>query len=265
MSSFSFSPSPSPHSLDAYSPSPWLANTNNIPAHLLRPSHHPHQYHHTPLSTSHSSDLLHSSLPSSLRHSSTMPQSIASRKAEEQTQRGRSTVVLSQYRYAGGYELGPVIGVGTYGEVRYGRSIDGTNQGEEEDGGVGGGGGGSGGGGGRPLFPALLPQASVAIKVIDLARFTDDTTALMRKEILILQLLHHQHIVRLFDLKEDVAYTGEWCDHCACTQYRVSHTHPSPLPSSPTAPITGARSASSTLCSVCAVCRSMWWMRSGVR
>ena len=211
------SPSPSPHSLDAYSPSPWLAANHNIPAHLLRPTHAAHQYHHTPLSASHSSDPLHSSLSSSLRHSSTIPSHLAARKAELP----RSTVVLTQYRYAGGYELGPVIGVGTYGEVRYGRSIDGSNQPGDADDDTG-----DGGGGRRPQFPPLLPQASVAIKVIDLARFTDDTAALMRKEILILGLLHHAHVVRLYDLKEDVAYTGEWCDHCACTQYKRSSVTP---------------------------------------
>ena len=234
--------SPSPHSYDSYggySPSPWLANTNHIPAHLLRPSHHPHQYHHTPLSSSASNDALSqasSSLSSSLRHSSTMPIAIGGRSREAaggSSAAGgpaghRSTVVLSQYRYAGGYELGPVIGVGTYGEVRYGRSIDGSNlssstsaygaDGLDEE---------AGGAALRPSsssppFAPLLPSASVAIKLIDLARFTDDTAALMRKEILILQLLQHQHVVRLLDLKEDVAYTGEWCDHCACTQYRRS-------------------------------------------
>ena len=201
--------SPSPHSLDGgYSPSPWLANTNNIPAHLLRPSHHPHQYHHTPLSSSHSADYLSTSasaLSSSLR---------SQQRLSSDT---RSTVVLSQYRYAGGYELGPVIGVGTYGEVRYGRSIDGTTRDEDDDGPTG-----------KPAlqYPTLLPGASVAIKLIDLARFTDDTAVLMRKEILILHMLHHRHIIKLFDVKEDVAYTGEWCDHCACTQYKRSSQQP---------------------------------------
>ena len=204
--------SPSPHSLDGgYSPSPWLANTNNIPSHLLRPSHHPHQYHHTPLSSSHSADYLSTSA-SALSSSQRLHHKLSSEHA-------RSTVVLSQYRYAGGYELGPVIGVGTYGEVRYGRSIDGTNRDDDEE---------AGGVSGRAAlsFPTLLPGASVAIKLIDLARFTDDTAALMRKEILILHMLHHRHVIRLYDVKEDVAYTGEWCDHCACTQYKRSSQQP---------------------------------------
>ena len=228
--------SPSPHSYDSYggySPSPWLASSHTIPAHLLRPSHAPHAYQqHTPLSGSHSIDALSQqagggSLSSSLRHSSTMPMGISGRSRDAP----RSTVVLSQYRYAGGYELGPVIGVGTYGEVRYGRSIDGSNlssaasqayglDGLEEE--TGAGLRCASSSSPAPPFASLLPSASVAIKLIDLARFTDDTAALMRKEILILQLLSHQHVVRLLDLKEDVAYTGEWCDHCACTQYRRS-------------------------------------------
>ena len=204
--------SPSPHSLDGgYSPSPCLANTNNIPAHLLRPTHHPHQYHHTPLSSSHSADYLSTSasaLSSSLRLQHKLNSSDA-----------RSTVVLSQYRYAGGYELGPVIGVGTYGEVRYGRSIDGTNRDEDDD--------TPDHTAGKPSTQTtLMPGASVAIKLIDLARFTDDTAVLMRKEILILHMLRHRNVIKLFDVKEDVAYTGEWCDHCACTQYKRSPQQP---------------------------------------
>lgn len=60
----------------------------------------------------------------------------------------------------------------------------------------------------------------VAIKIIDFHRFNDDTTIQMRKEIKILRMLHHENIIKIIDVKEDINYTGVFCENCACTCFR---------------------------------------------
>lgn len=85
----------------------------------------------------------------------------------------------------GGYELGGVLGVGTYGEVRLARSV--------------------------------LTGQRYAVKLVDLSRFNDETVQLIRREIKILSLLHHKHCIRLHEVKEQVPYQGTWCESCACS------------------------------------------------
>jgi serine/threonine protein kinase len=241
-SMFSYSPSPS----GTFSPSPFLGPTNPINAYL---------------------------------------HGIDNRSTKQFTPSSVRTTVVSGARYAGGYELGPVLGVGTYGEVRYGRAVDvgdednddddvlddhlgrtrdeqddddvdhhhdnffdnsNTNEQDEEP--------------NRPIesilpsssptsqlddstspitedvsslnalvldlevqrnsFPRRDPNRGVAIKLIDLNRFADETAAIMQKEIALLSALRHQHCIRLLDVCDDVACTGEWCELCACTQYK---------------------------------------------
>lgn len=89
-----------------------------------------------------------------------------------------------------GYCVGDVIGIGTYGEVRFATRVD-TNE-------------------------------LVALKVVDLTRFEEDAAALIIKEIRILETLEHKHCIRMIDLQERVACNGQWCDVCACSRYEES-------------------------------------------
>jgi serine/threonine protein kinase len=83
------------------------------------------------------------------------------------------------------YRLGEVIGIGTYGEVRLGYN---AQTGE-----------------------------SVAIKIIDLERYSDDTRELLSKEINILQQIDHPNCIAIYEIKENIPFTGVFCDSCACT------------------------------------------------
>jgi serine/threonine protein kinase len=87
-----------------------------------------------------------------------------------------------------GFELGPVIGIGTYGEVR--------------------------------CAVHVKSRQHVAIKIVDLNRFEAETTAIMLKEIEILKSTNHPNCIRLLDVLENVSLKGSWCDSCACTDYR---------------------------------------------
>lgn len=90
---------------------------------------------------------------------------------------------------AGVYEVGGVIGVGTYGEVRYAVNV--------------------------------ATGERVAIKIVDLARFSRETAGLMRKEIAILRLLgSHPHCIRIIQVHENVPFAGKWCESCACTRFK---------------------------------------------
>ena len=92
-------------------------------------------------------------------------------------------------RHAGNYTVHSVIGVGTYGEVRVGIDMN-TN-------------------------------IRVAIKIIDFSRFNDDTILLIRKEIKILKhITGHENIVSIIETCDNISYDGEFCDNCACTEYK---------------------------------------------
>lgn len=116
------------------------------------------------------------------------------------------------------YQVGGVIGVGTYGEVRYAVS--------------------------------LVTGERVAIKIVDLARFSVETAGLMRKEISILRMLDHRHCIRIVDVHENVPFSGRWCESCACTSFKPTdpnrgqaNAHPTPTKRIPV--------HSETVCSVC--------------
>jgi serine/threonine protein kinase len=95
----------------------------------------------------------------------------------------------STERLCGDYTVSEVIGVGTYGEVRIGVHHD---TGERH-----------------------------AVKIVDLSRFNDDTVSLIRKEMKILKLITgHQNVIRIVSTHENVELSGQWCDNCACTEYR---------------------------------------------
>lgn len=87
-----------------------------------------------------------------------------------------------------GYEVGPVMGVGTYGEVRCCRDV--------------------------------VSNKRVAVKIIDLTRFSEESLTLLDREIRIMKLLDHKNCVKLLQVKENVAYCGRWCSHCACSEYK---------------------------------------------
>jgi serine/threonine protein kinase len=46
----------------------------------------------------------------------------------------------------------------------------------------------------------------VAIKIITKASLDEQTLVMVNREIRIMKLLHHPHIIRLFDVKEDPMY-----------------------------------------------------------
>ncbi len=54
----------------------------------------------------------------------------------------------------------------------------------------------------------LVRTCQVAIKIVDLGRFREDTAALMLKEISILKSLKHRNIIEILEVKDSVAYTG---------------------------------------------------------
>mmetsp|Transcript_19967 Transcript_19967/g.48895 ORF Transcript_19967/g.48895 Transcript_19967/m.48895 type:complete len:736 (-) Transcript_19967:321-2528(-) len=85
------------------------------------------------------------------------------------------------------YKLGPIIGLGTYGEVRYAENSQG------------------------------LP---VAIKIVDLSKFEDDAAEMMTKEIKILQALDHPQVIRVLEVLDNVPYKGTWCESCACSELK---------------------------------------------
>jgi serine/threonine protein kinase len=76
--------------------------------------------------------------------------------------------------------VGNVIGIGTFGEVRYGRS----------------------------------KSQHVALKIVNLARFPCETEALLKKEIAILNMLDHEHCAKLLEVHENVPYEGNPLNHC---------------------------------------------------
>jgi len=87
-----------------------------------------------------------------------------------------------------GYEVGGVIGIGTYGEVRVAKD--------------------------------LSTGRRVAIKIVDLSRFEADTQMMMAKEIEILKSIDHVNCIRILDVKDKVPYRGSWCSVCACSEYQ---------------------------------------------
>jgi serine/threonine protein kinase len=89
---------------------------------------------------------------------------------------------------AAGYRLGAVIGIGTYGEVRYARHE--------------------------------ATQQRVAIKIIDPSRFREETTQQLMKEIKILRMIDHPNCIRLIEIRENVSFRGTFCESCACTEFK---------------------------------------------
>ena len=87
----------------------------------------------------------------------------------------------------GGYQIGSVIGIGTYGEVRHGLNV--------------------------------VTGDHVALKIVDLNRFEEETAIIMLKEIKILKMLKHKHCIRIIEIKENQICSGKWCNICACSYY----------------------------------------------
>jgi serine/threonine protein kinase len=86
-----------------------------------------------------------------------------------------------------GFDIGGVIGIGTYGEVRAAVDLETGHQ--------------------------------VALKIVDLSRFQEETANLMFKEIKILKMIDHKYCIKVLNVKRNVPYEGTWCDTCACTEY----------------------------------------------
>ena len=80
-----------------------------------------------------------------------------------------------------------MIGIGAYGEVRYATCLDSGHL--------------------------------VALKIVDLSRFQEETALLMFKEIKILKMIEHKHCIKVLSIKRNIPYHGTWCDACACTAY----------------------------------------------
>lgn len=133
---------------------------------------------------------------------------------------------------AGLYQVGGVIGVGTYGEVRYAVS--------------------------------LTTGDRVAIKIVDLARFSVETAQLMRKEISILRMLNHHHCIRIIEVHENVPFNGKWCEACACTCFKRLDPSKNPTTTAPTPLNTKPSALGLTSTSVCAICSHSAAEHSGV-
>lgn len=86
--------------------------------------------------------------------------------------------------------VGPVLGIGTYGEVRTGTHRS-TNK-------------------------------RVALKVVDLNRFRREVAEFMTKEIAILHKLNHENCIKLVEVIYDVPFQGCFCQECACTNVDVT-------------------------------------------
>jgi serine/threonine protein kinase len=67
-------------------------------------------------------------------------------------------------------------GVGTYGEVRYGRCVATDNH--------------------------------VAVKIVDLSRFRNEAAVIMKRETQILRHANHEHVIAILDVKENIKYRG---------------------------------------------------------
>jgi len=91
---------------------------------------------------------------------------------------GHSTVIDK-------YELGALLGIGTYGEVRVGTHMQ---SGEK-----------------------------VALKLVDLNRFRPEVAQFMTKEINILQKLSHVNCIGVITVLQDMPFRGTFCRECACT------------------------------------------------
>ena len=92
------------------------------------------------------------------------------------------------------YAMGPVLGIGTYGEVRSAIHLQTGKQ--------------------------------IALKIVDLARFRPDTAALMLKEISILRRLNHPNCIGVMHVMKNEPFTGTFCSECACTMFRRSRANP---------------------------------------
>ncbi len=92
-------------------------------------------------------------------------------------------------RSIGDYVIGPVLGIGTYGEVRTGAHCK-TN-------------------------------AKVALKVVDLNRFRAEVANFMMKEIMILKKLNHPNCIKIVEVIYDVPFRGTFCKECACTNLDI--------------------------------------------
>mmetsp|Transcript_14535 Transcript_14535/g.27558 ORF Transcript_14535/g.27558 Transcript_14535/m.27558 type:complete len:447 (-) Transcript_14535:741-2081(-) len=85
------------------------------------------------------------------------------------------------------YKLGPVLGIGTHGEVRCAR--------RKSDG-----------------YP-------VAIKIIDRTKLSKSALDQLMNEVAILKSLEHRSVIKVLEVKESVPHRGTWCDDCACSEF----------------------------------------------
>lgn len=96
-----------------------------------------------------------------------------------------------------GYEVGGVIGIGTFGEVRYGKALDQTKD---------------------------TARQHVALKIIDVSRFSSEINLVLVKEVQFLQMLeHNERCAKIYEVHENVPYKGTWCESCACTDFQCSN------------------------------------------
>lgn len=63
-------------------------------------------------------------------------------------------------------------------------------------------------------------REKVALKIIDLSRFSVETIDIIKNEISILKMVSHPNCIRIIDVKDNVPYTGHFCDSCACTHFK---------------------------------------------
>jgi hypothetical protein len=64
-----------------------------------------------------------------------------------------------------------------------------------------------------------------AVKIVDQARFREDSSVSLKKEVEILKVLgEHERVVRVVEIVEDVEFMGTWCATCACTEFIADGT-----------------------------------------
>jgi len=88
----------------------------------------------------------------------------------------------------GDYDIGPVLGIGTYGQVHFAQHLKNSSQ-------------------------------SVAVKLIDASRLSAATRHSLNTEIKLQRRVNGNNCIKLIESFDSVELTGEWCSQCACNQY----------------------------------------------
>lgn len=90
-------------------------------------------------------------------------------------------------RVYSGYQIGEIIGIGAYGEVRYARHVESGTE--------------------------------YAIKIVDIGRYRDETASRLLREVKIMKSINHENCISIVEVHDNVPFEGKWCTVCACSHY----------------------------------------------